>query len=200
MRPPPPLAPPPSASSAPPAPSAPLRVSATLAAVIRAAVESTGARCGWILRADSSSLDVVAAYAPGAEAPPLGTRRAVRGVAGFVVGSGQPAAVQLRDVDVDNDGDGGAVCTPRAVLAAPCVAGDVVGVIELVDPAGGAFGFDDVEMVVMLGEIAGAAIDELGVARAMPPTPAQLVERLSTLAVRDPARYADLARFVATVS
>ena len=58
----------------------------------------------------------------------------------------------------------------------------------------------DVEMVVMLGEIAGAAIDELGVARAMPPTPAQLVERLSTLAVRDPARYADLARFVATVS
>ena len=116
-------------------------------------------------------------------------------IAGFVFASGQPAAVKPRADDLDNRGAGGVDGMPTAVLAVACVADEVRGVLELANPHGGSFGFDDVETAALLAEVAGAALAE-----ALPtweaPAPERLFVLLDSLARRDPARYAEVARFV----
>jgi GAF domain-containing protein len=168
----------------------------TYLALVRAAVEATGAERGWLLRIEGDALRVVAAVAPDGEAvPPPGTDRPAEGIVGFVAASGQPAAVLPRPGDLANHGAGGASGVPRSVLAAPCGATDVVGVIEVVDADAGAFSFDDVEVVSLLADIAGAALAE-GDTGFHPPPPARLADGLSRLSSSDPSRYAEVARAV----
>ena len=67
--------------------------------------------------------------------------------------------------------------------------------LELVDAVGGAFSFDDVETTSLLAEVAAAALAELLPAWE-PPAPERLTVLLASLARRDPARYAEVARFI----
>ena len=167
----------------------------TLRAIVQSAVDATGAERGWLLAADGEALVVAAASGDEAAARRVGQRRRPGGVAGFVLSSGQPAALQTRPGDTDNAGAGGADGSPRSILAAPCVAGQVLGVLEVVDAPGGSFSFDDVETVSLLADIAGAALSEAAPADA-PPSPARLGEALSALAAADPHRYAEVARAI----
>ena len=174
----------------------------TLRAVVQAAVEATGAERGWLLAAAADDLTfvVAAAYGKPDAAALIGPSRARRGIAGFVFGSGQPAAVQLRTGDgADNEGAGGFTGVPAAVLAVPCGADEVRGVLELVNPQSGAFGFDDVDTASLLADIAGAALGEEQPSW-QPPTPEQLGSSLAALAQRDPARYSEVARLIEAIT
>jgi len=167
----------------------------TLRAVVQAAAEATGAERGWLLAAEGDAFVVAAAFGHADAATAVGTLRPRLGIAGFVFASGQPAAIQPRADDVDNSGAGGATGMPTAVLAVPCIAEEICGVLELVDPYGGSFGFDDVETAALLAEVAGAALAE-AMPTWEPPAPERLLVLLDSLARRDPARYAEVARFV----
>jgi GAF domain-containing protein len=174
----------------------------TLRALVQAAVEATGADRGWLLAAGAAGADsndgaftVAAAFGHDAAAASVGATRARRGSAAFAFASGQPAATRPRPDDLDNHGAGGTDGVPFALLVVPCMSDDVHGVLELVDPSGGAFGFDDVETASLLADIAGAALAE-PMPTWEPPSPERLVVLLSSLASRDPARYAEVARFV----
>ena len=81
------------------------------------------------------------------------------------------------------------------MLAVPCLADeDVVGVLVLVDRAGGgAFTFDDVEVGSVLGGVAAAALADERPSAPPPPTPAELGRRLERLAADDPERYTRVA-------
>ena len=83
---------------------------------------------------------------------------------------------------------------PASILCVPCHYGDaVVGALELVDKAGSVpFSFDDVELVTLLGSIAGAAISAPGAEVTARP-PAELATELAHLAASDPEAYAGLS-------
>jgi GAF domain-containing protein len=166
-------------------------------AVVDSAVTATAASAGWVLALDGQRLVVVAARGGGdlvgAEVP------ADAGTAGFVVNSGQPMAMAVREGDA-RLGEGVLGLLARrasSVLCVPCTAGDtVVGALELVDKAGGAtFSFDDVELATLLAGIAAAALaaDEGEVAVR---SPDELGAELHRLAAADPAGYALTAALV----
>jgi GAF domain-containing protein len=165
----------------------------TYQALVVAAVTGTGAGRGWLLRLEGDSLAVVAAA--GGEHPisRVGTRRPIAGAAGFVVTSGQPAALRLRD-DESNRGAGGAEGIPRSIVAAPCGADDIVGVLEVIDAPGGSFSFDDVELVSLLADIGGSAISEHEEFSRYVPSQRELLADMAALADADPVRYALVAR------
>ena len=167
----------------------------TYQAIVQAAVEATGSTGGWLLAVDDGSFTVLAVYGHDGAADRVGERVGADGAAGFVATSGQPAAMQISTDDVDNDGAGGGAGTPSAILAVPCGTEEVIGVVELVDPAGGAYSFDDVEVVSMLADVAGAAMTETG-AGPSAPSPAALSRWLERLAASDAGRYAAVARAV----
>jgi hypothetical protein len=78
-------------------------------------------------------------------------------------------------------------------VCVPCERdGEVVGALQLVDKAAGSFTFDDVEIVTLLGTIAGAALTE-AVPGLPPPAPAALGRDLERLAATDPSRYGTVA-------
>jgi len=165
--------------------------------VIQAAIDATGADRGWLLRADGGHFVVAAAYGDSDAPQRIGLRREQEGIAGFVLGSGQPAAIQTSPGDTDNEGAGGSAGAPRSVLAAPCGAstGTVLGVLEIVDAPGGSFSFDDVETIGLLADIGGAAMSE--VEDVDPPiSPEHLAHALVALAAENPSRYAAVARTV----
>jgi hypothetical protein len=83
---------------------------------------------------------------------------------------------------------------PASVLCVPCHYDDaVVGALELVDKPGGApFSFDDVELVTLLGSIAGAALSASG-AEVMARPPNEYARELAQLAASDPVAYARLS-------
>lgn len=167
-----------------------------LQAVARAALGATGAESSWVLRLDRDLLRAVAAAGPwaghllGAELP-VGV-----GTAGYVVSSGQPMALVPRGPDARLvEGLGARLGRePASVLCVPCQDDDVVvGALELVDKAGGVpFSFDDVELVTLLGGIAGPALRAAGGQAAARP-PAEFATELAHLATSDPAAYARLS-------
>ena len=70
------------------------------------------------------------------------------------------------------------------------------GVLEVIDKQdGGRFSIDDVEIVTLLGGIAGAALADAGDAVPVV-SPDELASGLRQLAVADPARYASVAEAV----
>ena len=76
------------------------------------------------------------------------------------------------------------------MLCVPCLHDDaVLGALELVDKAGGGpFSFDDVELVTLLGGIAGAALSVRGT-EVVPRSPAEFATELARLASSDPGAY-----------
>jgi GAF domain-containing protein len=180
-----------------------VRARETLQAVVSSAVDATGAAQGWLFALDGGEL-VVAAAASGGQVgtPDVVDRRfpVGTGTASFVVQSGQPVALQPGAGGSSGDELGAQLLgrQPLAVLATPALADDrVVGALQVVDKfGGGAFSFDDVEIVGLLGGIAGAALSESGAASLQLPSPAQLAGELERLAHTDPARYATVAGVV----
>ncbi len=166
-------------------------------ALVDAACSATGADHGWLLAVGNDALEVLAA-AGGADPNALvATEVSVEGARGFAVMSGQPAALQPGADDTSNSGAGGGEGVPGSVLATPCSHEDVVGVIEVVRGQGGAaFSFDDVEIVSLLADIAGAAIADGEADTIEVTSPARLSVELSELAANDSQRYADVARVV----
>lgn len=167
-----------------------------LQAVAHAALDATGAAASWVLALDGDGLRAVAAA--GERAGDLvGTRLSADvGAPGYVVSSGQPIAIAARGGD-PRLGDGLAARLgkpPTAVLCVPCLYDDAVaGALELVDKGGGkAFSFDDVELVTLLGGIAGAGLGVSGPETAVRP-PAEFSAELAQLASSDPEAYARLS-------
>lgn len=168
----------------------------SLLAIVQAAIDATGASSGWLLRASEEGLQVIAAIGPVGSADPTGTMRLHQGAAGYSVASGQPAALQLQPDDTANEGAGNATGVPTSLLATPCTGDEIEGVLEVADAPSGRFTFDDVEMIALLSDIAGAVLSEDDSRVAAGPSPAELAAGLGSLAERDPARYASVARVI----
>ena len=173
--------------------------SAVLEALARAAVDATGAARGWIVAPDGDQLRVVAAAGdrPG-DALDL-TVPSDGGSAAFVIQSGQALALTARAGDRRVTAGVAAALgqPPTSVLCVPCLGDDeVLGALEVVDAVAGAFTVDDVEVVTLLGGIAGAALAEAGEGPGPVPDPAELGAELAQLAAAEPARYAVVAAVV----
>ncbi len=167
----------------------------TYQAAVRAALDSTGSARGWLLGVGDEGFTVLAAFGHPGATELVGQRRVVQGAAGFVAASGQPAAMQISAKDADNAGAGGAEGVPGALLAVPCGADDVTGVLEIVDPSNGSYSFDDVETVALLADVVGAALGE-GDQAGHVASPIVLAAGLDALASSDPVRYASISRVV----
>jgi GAF domain-containing protein len=166
-----------------------------LQAIARAALDATGAAAGWVLALEGERLRAVGAAGEragelvGVEVP------ADVGTPGYVVSSGQPIALAPRGTDPRLEEGLGARLgrLPASVLCVPCLHDDaVLGAMELVDKAGGPFSFDDVELVTLLGGIAGVALSVAGT-EVTPRPPVAFARELEVLAGSDPAAYARLA-------
>lgn len=171
---------------------------ATLQAITEAAADAAGATWAWLLAAESDELVVVTAVGADAGAAVGRTIAAGQGSAGYVLSSGQPLAIQIHtEASSPWAAEHPLVGrVPDAILSVPCPGpGDagVYGVLELLDCDRGAFSFDDVEIVSLLGAIAGSALSE-GIRHG--PTvahPDELARELLRLFVDDPPAYARVA-------
>ena len=167
-------------------------------AVLDAAIDTTGASAGWVLAVVGTRLQAVAVSGIASGDALVGAHVSLGvGTAGYVASSGNPLALSGASGDV-RLADGFVALTgmqPASVLCVPCLGGaDVAGVIELVDDADGAFGFDDVEVATVLARVAAAAL--ASGRQASVPGPAALAARLDQLARADPTRYAGVAAAV----
>src|SRR5438105_10644725 len=130
---------------------------AAMQALVRAAVEATGAAGGWLLERERDELVVRAAHTeqPGRL---IGRRGPLSGTAGFVVASSQPLALSNASADARfaSDRDHAVLHGSSSVLSVPCSDDDETrGVLEVVDKAGGvSFSYNDLELVSLLADIA----------------------------------------------
>lgn len=169
----------------------------TLQAIVDQALFATGAASGWLLAVGDADVEVVA-VAGSAGTEHVGRRLVPTGAQGYVLSSGQAAALMPQPDDPANAGAGGFDGVPPSVVAVPC-GDDAVGVLELAAKADGKpFTFDDIESLTALAAVAGAALDEplLTGPAPDPVSPDQLGAALQQLAATDPRRYADTARLV----
>lgn len=162
-----------------------------LQALTAAAIEATGSAAGWVLLDAGDGFTVVAAAGPSAE--PVERFRARTGTAGMVAATGQPAAL-LPGADVSNAGAAGLPGIPGALLVAPCLAGTVVGVLELARTEPEPYSFDDLELAALLAEIAGALLENRHVDHDPVPGPDAVHSDLRRLATTEPERYRDIVR------
>lgn len=164
-----------------------------LDAAIRAAVEATGARSGWIVARGSGAMRVVAVA--GDTDARVGTMLAPTAPASLAAATGQPAARTIDD-DERAVGAGGSRGMPAALLTVPV--GDGGGAIELADTLGGGpFSIDDIEIVSMLADVVAAALDEVDGPTV--PTPDELAAELGRLYLADRRRYALVAQVVSSL-
>lgn len=172
-----------------------------LQSIIRCAVEGTAAGAGWIASVvDGTELAVVAAAANDPsliermmwQRTPIGS-----GSAGMVVQSGQPIAlVPMAGSNADVWAATLLGRDPTAIVCVPCEDDDQpIGALQLVNKnGGGAFSFDDVELVTLIAQIAGAALAEGAGSTGRVASPAQLGSDLTRLAEADPTHYAAVAQ------
>ncbi len=168
-------------------------------ALTLAAVEVAGAETGWMLLRGEAGFEVLTIVGDTSKGNGIGNRVATRpiaGAAGLAAASGQPVAISPREGDDDNRGAGGSSGLPSAVLAVPCVGSSAVGVLELARTDGAAFDFDALELVAILGEVGGAALDDWRERPSTLPDPADVSRRLGAAARADPTRYADVVRTI----
>lgn len=177
--------------------------SQTLQTVVQLAVSGAAGDLGWLaVPGPGDDLVVAASSAQGDTPLPHGRRLDGRhSYGGFVIETIQPVALELRHGD-DRAGTELAALGASSghLLAVPCVHEDTcLGVLEVVaGDARGRFDLDDVELVTLLGSVAGAAVHErLG--GSAPPTAEQLATELKHLAASDPGRFATVSRLVAAV-
>lgn len=172
-----------------------------LQAIVRCAVEGTAAGAGWIASVvDDAELAVVAAVATDPslmermmwQRTPIGV-----GSASMVVQSGQPIAlVPMAGSNTDSWAASLIGSEPTAIVCVPCEDDDQpIGALQLVNKTtGGPFTFDDVELVMLIARIAGAALAEGAGAVSRVASPAQLGSDLARLADADPTHYAAISQ------
>lgn len=165
-------------------------MTATLQALVKAAVDATGADGGAVY-AIGDELAVVAVGGNVAESLLGRSTSSEASSARFVAASGQPMAVTVRPGDTRLSSLGELMGpTPASVLAVPCLAGDdPIGVLELVDRRGGPFSIDDIEIATLLSGIVGVVLSEGGSPEPSLPDPADLAAELARLARQDRPRY-----------
>ena len=84
-------------------------------------------------------------------------------MAGLVISSEQPAAIDTPPSETSNVGAGGLDGNPAGVLAAPCGDEEVIGVLEVARVEGsGPFTVDDIEETTLLARIAGRGARRAG--------------------------------------
>lgn len=180
---------------------------AVLDAVVRAAVDATGATWGWVVarnETETGAPGLRVAAAAGGDEPGRLLDAAIdsdTGTVGLVVATGQPMAIVPRSGDATARGGVGGLLgiAPRSVLCVPCGDHEVLGALELIDKAGsGGFSFDDVELATLLAGVAGAAL-ETQAPPAGPPSASELARSLEQLERSDPADYATVAPIVAAL-
>jgi GAF domain-containing protein len=174
-----------------------------LQSLVEAAVTGTGGTDGWLLARRGESLEVVAVSGPRSGDALGATVAADEGIAGFVLGSGQPMALALRDDDPRATTGVAAIIgqRPASVLCIPCESDDgVTGVLEIIDKNGASmFSFDDVELATLLAGVAGITLHTLGSSTLTVPEPDELAGELRRLATADPGRYAVVAGLLAAL-
>ncbi len=181
----------------PPAAPPPTSSNPVLDALLRAALDASGARSGWVVLAGSGGNHVAAAAAHDGVPSALGTRVPAGAPSGLAIATGQPAARTVDPNDGSAVGAGGARGVPRALLTVPI--GDGLGAIELADPPGDEpFSIDDVEIVSLLADVAVAAVSAV-TAAAAPPEPDDLATGLRRLRDLDTDRYRVVAAAVAAL-
>jgi GAF domain-containing protein len=172
----------------------------TLHAIARGAVEATGASHAWLLAASDSGLRVVAADGDDAARLVGETFPLTTGSVGYVASSGQPLALQPQAGRDDPWTEPHPLLDriPTTICAVPCEgSAGLVGVLEVVDKAAGPFTFDDVEVVTLLGAIAGAALDDGADQTAEEMAdPDAIAAELATLRATDPAQYRQVTRLI----
>lgn len=158
-----------------------------LSAIIRAALDATGATSGWIVH-QSSATPVVVAVGGDTQAV-IGRPLLPGSPAALAIATGQPASRSIAADDASAHGAGAARDMPGWLLTIPV--GTSAGALELAKPPGvEGFSIDDVEIVSLLADVAEAALDE---APNAVPTPDELAGELRRLHVADPGRYAVVA-------
>ena len=170
-------------------------MSAVLDAIARAVLDATGAAAAWVVVAGPTGEPVVAAVA-GRSSATVGSPAPAAGSAVLAISSGMPAARTFSSDDATGNGAAGLDEHPGSVLTVPFGEPGGGGAIEV---AGRAvpFTIDDIEVVSLLADVAGAAAAEstepVGAAG---PSPDELAGELRALAVHDPRRYRDVAAVI----
>lgn len=162
-------------------------------AIVDEAVAATGAACGWLLGRQSTGLVVLAVAGPTDPAVPIGSTVAVVGARGFALSADQPTALVPAPSDLSNAGVGGFPGVPPSLVVAPGPDGGAI--LEVADKTtGGAFTFEDIELLSAFANIAGPAVQEHSEGSAAVAAPAQLAAELAALAEIDVRRYREVAQ------
>lgn len=167
-------------------------------AIVDAAIAATGASSGWLLAdREDDGLLVIATAGEAAVHQQIGGVVQPQGAKAYVLAAGQPTALLPQPGDIANADGGGAAGIPPSLLAVPCGDEDVVAVLEVSGKAGGAtFGFDDINALSGLAQVAAAMVLERDDAPRTVASPAQLGAELASLAQRSPARYNHVAQVI----
>jgi|GEM_PF-1876748 len=170
----------------------------TYQAIVDAAVSATGASSGWLLAdQEADGLLVIATAGQAAAHQSVGDTIAAQGAKAYVLAAGQPTALLPQPGDTANANGGGAPGIPPSLLAVPCGDDDIVAVLEVSGKSGGAtFGFEDINALSGLAQVAAALVLEREDAVRSVASPAQLAAELENLAHRLPARYENVARVI----
>ncbi len=165
--------------------------------LLQAAVSASQASHGWILRLEGQELLVVASAGERA-GEILGLRYPLGSdAASFCVGSGQPFASYSSNSKMKGTIAPMVGQPPSSILCVPCEEkGTMVGAIQVADKKNaGSFDFDDVELISLMADIAGAALVQASRLLELP-SPEALVLDLQALAQSDPARYSTVASVI----
>ena len=167
-------------------------------AIVDAAVTATGASSGWLLADhDDDGLMVLATAGQAVAHQKVGATITPQGAKAYVLAAGQPTALMPQPGDTANADGGGAPGISPSLLAVPCGDEDIVAVLEVSGKAGGAtFGFDDINALSGLAQVAAAVVLERDDASRSVASPAQLAAELDGLAQRNSARYENVAQVI----
>jgi len=167
-------------------------------AIVDAAVVATGASSGWLLADhDDDGLMVLATAGLAVAHQQVGATIAPQGAKAYVLAAGQPTALLPQPGDTANANGGGASGIPPSLLAVPCGDDDIVAVLEVSGKTGGAtFGFEDINALSGLAQVAASVVLERDDASRAVASPAQLATELEGLAQRNPARYDNVAQVI----
>lgn len=167
-------------------------------AIVDAALNATGAASGWLLAdQEEHGLSVLATAGQAATHQQVGATIQPQGAKAYVLAAGQPTALLPQPGDTANADGGGAPGIPPSLLAVPCGDDDIVAVLEVSGKPGGAtFGFEDINALSGLAQVAAAMVLERNDAVRAVASPAQLAAELDNLAQRLPARYEHVAQVI----
>jgi len=167
-------------------------------AIVDAALNATSASSAWLLADhDESGLVVLGTAGQAASHQDVGAVIEPTGAKAYVLAAGQPTALLPQPGDAANANGGGAPGIPPSLLAVPCGDDDIVAVLEVSGKANAAtFGFDDINALSGLAQVAAAIVIERDDATYSVASPAQLSAELENLAHRLPARYDSVARVI----